>query len=258
MQPLNAFDAVAKLPEGGELATWSRIGDPFRPDVMLLQDGRILQIEQATTASADRLCFAVRVLQAPHHCSMLRVSARVLGGAGLMFLHRSRGAWELYPRERTVRRLQRGAHAHHGIHCNEQASIRAAALRLVVLSDELTRSCLDYCGDNEGHKIGRWRVKLLALHADSFCPTRPEPGSLRVPPEGRQFLITNTAGDRCRIAIVPWRSAGYETLEVQPLAILQPAGDHYPVPVFPASVARHCLSRCMGLPADPLVVRSHG
>lgn len=249
MEPLNKQDGIAQLPEGGQLATWSRIGDPWRPDVVELQDGRILKIHIATTASAERLCFAVSVLQAPLS-GMLGAAARVLGGAGLMFRHQPSGAWELYPRERSVDRLQRGSAEHHGIHCSEQASIRTAALQLVILSDQLTRSCFDYVGDDEGHKLGTWRVKLLPLHADGFCTKRPEPQSLRVPAEGRQFLLTNTKGDRCRLAIVPWRVNGCETLEAHPLAVKQANGDRYPVPVFPASVTRHCLSRCWGEPGQ--------
>ena len=246
MQTLNAQDAQAKLPgQLGTIATWSRVGDHHRSDIAELQDGRIIKIHQSTTASMDRDCLAVSVIHAGYSSvHPMGAGARVLGGCGLMYRHRPSGAWELHPRERTVNRLQRGSADHHGIHCSEHASARAAALQLLILSDGLTRSCLDYVGDDQGHKVGVWRVKLLPLHADGWCTGRPEPASVHVPAEGRQFLITRATGERCRIAVTPWTVNGCRTLETAPLAIKQPAGDSYPVPTAPGSVIKHCLSRC--------------
>ncbi len=246
MLTLNIQDAQFNLPGSlGQIATYSRVGDDWRPDVVELQDGRTIKIHQATTASAERNCFAVSVIHAGYSSAHpMGAGARVLGGCGLMYRHRPSGAWELFPRERTVNRLQRGSAEHHGIAAGKHASARAAALQLLTLSDGLTRTCLDYVGDDQGHKVGQWRIKLLAKHADGWCTGRPEPASVHVAPEGAQFLITRATGERCRIAVTPWTVDGWRQLETSHLAIKQPAGDAYPVPVVPGSVIKHCLSRC--------------
>jgi hypothetical protein len=245
MQTLDAQDAQATLPgQLGTIATWSRVGDPCRSDIVELQDGRIIKIHRPTTASADRDCFAVSVIHAGYsRTHPMGCAALVLGGCGLMYRHRPTGAWELYPVERTVHRLQRGSASHHGIHADEQASARSAALQLLTLSDQLTRSCLDYVRDDQGHKVGRWRVKLLAAHADGVCQHKPTPNSVKIGTIGRQFLVTGPKDEACRIVVMPWDRWQGLRLETSLLAIHQPAGPE-PVPVLPASVAKHCLSRC--------------
>lgn len=247
---------TVQLPRGGTLGIWSEVNSIWRPDVFQLEDGRICRVNIPTTASGDRLSFAVQILTAPLAGGMMSAHSRLPGGAGLMYQHRPSGAWELYPVERTVAHSggYRRRTAPGGIHCDLQASPRQAALELIVASDEASRSYYDYVGADQGWRVGGWRVKLLAEHADSFHTWRPAPGELRVDAGGRHFLATRYGGTasgdaasntaRIVVAMEQHMAGGYEVRAHQ-LRLADVYGAQLsPRLDAPPSVVAFCLSRC--------------
>lgn len=233
----------------GCLQIWSGEDDPRRPDVFQLEDGRICRINQPTTASMERDCYAVQILSASRHCNSHHY--RVLGNAGLMYCSRQNGMWELYPVERNVKRYQRPGQLRI-IPSVAGASKRSAALALIVASDAATGTFPGYAHPARSHKVGRWHVQALPTQADcTVCP-KPSKGERRANPAGVQFLVTfnpkvPVADSRDVSAVVLVRSdrhpaGGYE-LVAETLAVQHGNGDSVCVDV-PDSVLRFCLERC--------------
>ncbi|MFZ9560134.1 MAG: hypothetical protein ACO27M_09895 [Vulcanococcus sp.] len=240
-------ETTAKLPEGGELQIWSSEGSIERPDVFELTDGRIIKVHRSIESSGDRSAFAVSVLRG-NYWTRERAYSNLEGSCGMIYCHRPSGAWELYPVERATRSLQRAGESS-GIHCNEKATKRTAALQLVILSDELTRQTWDYCGHNEGHSVGNWRVKLLPIKASQrYGASMAKPGPLEISlvhDYCRLFVATNKkTGESCRIAVTRESFRGYREIRSQKLSLQDAKGSQQPCQDPPRSVFAHCESRC--------------
>ena len=129
------------------------------------------------------------------------------------------------------------------------ATKRAAALRLVVMSDHLTRQTYDYCDFQEGHKVGGWRVKLLPVKADhpyGKSMAKPGPSEINLAHQYcRQFVATKIkTGESCRIAVTRESYRGFYEIRSQKLSLQETAGRIVVCPDPPASVFKHCESRC--------------
>lgn len=178
------------------LQIWSTEAVPYREDVFRLEDGRLVSISAARTASMERLEYSVQILT-PSASSRKHYVYDIEGHCGSMYWHPS-GSWELYPRERMVKSQHRNRHGiPSGVHCTLKASTRLAALNLIAASDRLTRQQETYIQPGKGLKVGRqWQVIALGNKPEHFGQDRPEPNSLRVHNGCSQhFMATKMAGD---------------------------------------------------------------
>lgn len=224
----------------GELQVWSGEADYRRPDVFQLEDGRICRVNISTSASMNRDCFAVQILMAARHYGE-RSHRRILGGAGLMYRSRDTLTWELYPVERNVSRHQRPAERV----LLPAVSVRAAALALIVASDDATGTMPGYAVPSRSHKVGSWHVQALPTRTGDACP-KPGKGDRRADAAGVQFLATR--GDRSAVVLVRSDRAsdgGWE-LVADKLALQSEAGEWQSGQAVdvPDSVLRFCLERC--------------
>ena len=224
----------------GQLQIWSGENDNRRPDVFQLEDGRVCRINIPTTASMERDCFAVEILAA-NRLYGERNHRRLLGTAGLMYRSRRSLTWELYPVERNVTRHQRPADRI----LSSAVSARAAALALIVASDEATGTLPGYAIPARSHKVGNWHVQALPTRTGNACP-KPGKGDRRADAAGVQFLVTR--GDHSAIVLV--RSdrvigGGWDLVaEKLPLRLEGSTWEPGRAVDVPESVLRFCLERC--------------
>lgn len=221
-------------------------GDAFLCDVFQLSDGRVCSITSASTASMERLQFGVTVLTAPAHIfGGAYAHTRLLGSAGTMYLGKS-GAWELYPQERALSGRNRAADPD-GIHAQDEVTKRAAALKLIALSDEASRDYYAYVARDQGLRCGRWRYRPMGTRAAGFFHSRPKPGEIRVPcHHTRHFLATLQDDSQqpysVRIIVEAWNYGGGVELRA---SVAAHAGESLnDNPKVPDSLIRACLSRC--------------
>lgn len=223
----------------GDLQVWSGERDHRRPDVFQLEDARICRVNIPTSASMNRDCFAVQILMAPRHYGE-RSHRKLLGGAGLMYRSRDTGTWELYPVERNVSRHQRPGERV----LLPAVSARAAALALIVASDDATGTLPGYAIPARSHKVGNWHVQALPTRAGDACP-KPGKGDRRADAAGVQFLVTR--GDHSAIVLVRSDRApdGGRQLVTEKLP-LKEVEDWKPGQAVdvPDGVLRFCLERC--------------
>lgn len=222
-------------------------GDAFLRDVFQLSDGRVCSVTGASTASMERLQFGVTVLTAPVHTfGGAHAHTRLLGSAGTMYLGKS-GAWELYPQERVLSGGRNRAADPDGIHCQDEATKRAAALKLIALSDEASRDYYAYVAHDQGLKCGRWRYRPMGVRAAGFFHSRPKPGEIRVPcHHNRHFLATLQNDSQqpysVRIIVEAWYYGGRIELRA---SVASHAGESLnDNPRVPDSLIRSCLVRC--------------
>lgn len=163
------------------LQIWTQADHPTMPDLFELEDGRHIKISHASEVDAERTRYAVNILTDGYKFRADYASGHrhAAGHAGVIYLHRPSGAWELWPVERTVSSCPRGMHERHGIHCSTKATKRQAAIELVNLSDGLQqKNCGWYQGPHT-RKCGDWLVTPLATHAD-LTDLNQEPNSVHL------------------------------------------------------------------------------
>jgi hypothetical protein len=222
--------------------------DLWSPDIFQLNDGRLCRVTSASAASMERLQYGVTIETAPYHSARTNTAHKAcLGGAGTMYLGES-GSWELYPQERLVDKYGGRNRTGHpsGIPCSMQANRRAAALQLILLSDELCRDYYDYVQPAQGLKVGRWRIKPLAIKPGDPCPTKPSPQSIAVRCHHQRHFLASLQDDHrpytVRVIVEAWDYGNGVDLRGFAVPIAGDRLDDHPK--VPQSVINACLSRC--------------
>ena len=211
------------------LQIWTKADHPTMPDIFELEDGRQIKISHAAHTDAERTRYAVNVATDGFKFRAKYPDAHrhAKGHAGVIYLHRPTGAWELYPVERTVSSHPRGTMERYGIHCKTEATKRQAAIELVNLSDGLQQR---HCGWYQGShtcKAGPWLITPLAKYADGtdlpqapnsvrldhdvfrhYVATHPKHGSIRVLAE--RLGLSYGYSLNCRVIPAPnlWECSG--------------------------------------------------
>lgn len=231
------------------LQVWSTEAVPYREDVFRLEDGRIVSVSAAKTASAERLEYSVQILTGGYNRK--HYGYDIKGHCGSMYWHPS-GSWELFPRERMVNSWHRNRHGiPSGIHCDLAAPPRLAALHLIAASDKITREQIVYVEPTKGLKVGKqWRIIALGAKPEHINENRPAPNSLPVRNGCSQhFLATKVSGDcgrggpesslRIVVSSEPFYSDGL---------ILRPVSCHtyftWASLEAPKTLLNFCVSRC--------------